>query len=165
MSLRHTETNLRHTEASLADCHTVHKPLPYRVRAVFLACFKIKYLLVREVEESLVYLVCFSMSGVTHIINGGAIVSGVRVGRPNKEISEFKNIPMSRMKKHKKDNTDFINAGNSHEDYDITRKSHKRHTDVHDHDIIARVHELVDTDPSKSIRAMARELEVSATLV
>ena len=31
--------------------------------------------------------------------------------------------------------------------------------DTHNHDIVARVQELVDTDPSKSMRAMARELE------
>ena len=30
MSLRHTETKLSHTEASLPGRHTVHKPLPYR---------------------------------------------------------------------------------------------------------------------------------------
>ena len=35
----------------------------------------------------------------------------------------------------------------------------------HDHEIVARVQELVDTDPSKSMRTMAGELEVSAILV
>ena len=69
---------------------------------------------------------------------------------------------MSRVKKHKKDYTDFINTGNSSEDYDITRKSHKGCSDAHDDNIVARVQELVDTDPSKSMRAMARELEDSA---
>ena len=43
------------------------------------------------------------MSGVTHIINPGAIVSDVRAGRSNKEISEFNNIPMRTENKHKKD--------------------------------------------------------------
>ena len=33
MSLRHTETNLRHTEASLPDRHTVQEPPPYSTRA------------------------------------------------------------------------------------------------------------------------------------
>ena len=32
MSLRHTETNLRHSEASLPDRHTEHEPLPYSTR-------------------------------------------------------------------------------------------------------------------------------------
>ena len=32
MSLRSTETNLRHTESSLPDRHTVHEPPPYRTR-------------------------------------------------------------------------------------------------------------------------------------
>ena len=56
----------------------------------------------RTCAESLVYiastwcnLVCFSMSGETHIINRGAIVSGVHEERTNKEISKFKNIPMN----------------------------------------------------------------------
>ena len=86
-----------------------------------------------------------------------------RAGRSNKEISEFNNIPMSTVKKHT--NTDFIDAGNSPEDCDITRESQKRRSDAHNHDIFARFQELVNTDPSKSMRAMARELEVSATLV
>ena len=33
MSLRHTETNLGHTEFILPDCHTVHKPAPYSTHA------------------------------------------------------------------------------------------------------------------------------------
>ena len=65
----------------------------------------------------------------------------------------------------KKDYTDFIDAGNSPEDKDITRKSHKRRNNAHDHDIVTRVQELFDRDPSNSMRAMACELEVSATLV
>ena len=32
MSLRHTETNLRHIEASLPDFHTLHEPPPYSTR-------------------------------------------------------------------------------------------------------------------------------------
>ena len=60
---------------------------------------------------------------------------------------------------------DFIDVGISPEDYDITRKPHKRRSNPHNQEIVARVQELVDTDPSKSLRAMARELEVSATLV
>ena len=69
------------------------------------------------------------------------------------------------MKKHKKDYMDFIDVGNSPEDYDITRKPHKCRSDTHNHEIVARVQELVDTDFSKSMGAMAHELEVSATLV
>ena len=72
---------------------------------------------------------------------------------------------MSTVKKHKKDYTDLIDAGNSPEDYDITRKSHKCRSDARYHNIVARVQELVDTDPLNSMRAMAHELEVSATLV
>ena len=105
------------------------------------------------------------MSVVKHLINCGVIVSGVCAGRSNKEISEFNNIPMSTVKKHKKEYMDFIDAGNSPEDYDITRKSHKCHSNAHDHEIVSRVQELVNTNPSKSMRAMACELEVSATLV
>ena len=44
-------------------------------------------------------------------------------------------------------------------------KPHKRRSNAHNHKIVARVQELVNTDPSKLMRAMARELEVSATLV
>ena len=92
-------------------------------------------------------------------------ISKVRARRSNKEISKFNNIPMSTVKKHKKDYTDFIDTGNSPEDYDITSKSHKRCSNAQGYDIVARVQELVDTDPSKSMRAMTHELEVSTTLV
>ena len=73
----------------------------------------------------------------------------------------LQHIPLSTVKKHKKD----YNGGNSPEAYDITRKIHKRHRDTHDHEIGARVHELVNMDPSKSMRAMSCELEVSVTLI
>ena len=63
---------------------------------------------------------------------------------------------------HKKDCTGFINKSNIPEDYDITRKINKPRSDAHDHGIVARG-ELVYMDPSKSMRAMARELKVSAT--
>ena len=65
------------------------------------------------------------MSGETHIINRRAIVSGVHAGRTTKEISKFNNIPISTVKKFKKDYKDFIDAGNIPEDYDSTRKLHK----------------------------------------
>ena len=105
------------------------------------------------------------MSGLTQIINRRAIVSGVSVRKMNKEISDFNNIPMSTVKKHKKDYNNFVNPGNSPEAYDITRKIHQGCSNSHNHDIVARVQELVDTDPSKSMRAMAHELEVSVTMV
>ena len=56
------------------------------------------------------------------------------------------------MKKDMKDYMDFIDAGKIPEDYVITRKNHKRCCNAHNHDIVARVQELVDTDPSKSMR-------------
>ena len=71
---------------------------------------------------------------------------------------------MSTVKKQKKEYNDFINMGNSPEAYDVTRKIHKRCSNAQDHDIVAGVQKLVDMDPSKSMRAMAPELEVSATL-
>ena len=87
------------------------------------------------------------MSGLTQIINAGAIVSEVNAGKTNKGISDFNNIPMRRVKKHKKDYNHFIKEGNSPEAYDIPRKIHKRCSDLHNHDVVARVQELVDTDP------------------
>ena len=104
------------------------------------------------------------MSGLTQLINHRTIVSRVHAGKMNKDISDFNNIPMSTVKKHKKDYNYLINMGNSPEAYDITRKIHKPCSDTQDHDIVAGVQEFVDTDPSKSKRAMAPELEVSVTL-
>ena len=45
------------------------------------------------------------------IINAGGIVCVVRTGRTNNVVSEFNKIPMSMVKKEKKDYTDFINKG------------------------------------------------------
>ena len=39
MNLRHTETNLRRTESSLLDRHTVHEPLLYVQNNFFKALF------------------------------------------------------------------------------------------------------------------------------
>ena len=56
-------------------------------------------------------------------------------------------IPVSMVKKQKKDYIYFIHAGNSPDTYDIPRKIHKRCSDPNNHDVVARVQELVDTDP------------------
>ena len=79
------------------------------------------------------------MSGLTKIINPRAIVSGVHAGKTNKEISDFKKIPVSMVKKQKKDYIYFIHAGNSPDTYDIPRKIHKGRSNVQDHDIVERV--------------------------
>ena len=65
------------------------------------------------------------------------LVSRVFAGKMNREISDFNNIPMSTVKKHKKDYNNFINMGNSPETYDLTRKIHKCYSAPQDHDIIA----------------------------
>ena len=48
----------------------------------------------------------------THNQSWSNSIWSLRAGRSNKEISEFNNIPMSKVKKNKKDYMDFIDVGN-----------------------------------------------------
>jgi hypothetical protein len=46
------------------------------------------------------------------------------------------------------------------EDFSSNRKIHKKRSDTLGVDIIARLQELVDQDPSRSMRSLARELDI-----
>jgi hypothetical protein len=60
---------------------------------------------------------------------------------------------------------DFIAAGGLLEDFSSNRKAHKKRSDSLGVDIVARLQELVDQDPSRSMRSLARELNISEFVV
>ena len=63
---------------------------------------------------------------------------------------------MSTMKKHKKDYMDFIDVGD--EDYNIMWKPHKRHSNAHNQEIVARVQELVLQPQKRSVYVEGDEI-------
>jgi len=52
----------------------------------------------------------------------------------------------------------FIAGGGLPEDFKTNRKDHKRRSDTLDNAIVADLQQLVDQDPGRSMRSMAREL-------
>jgi DNA-binding Lrp family transcriptional regulator len=59
----------------------------------------------------------------------------------------------------------FIAAGGLPEDFSSARKSHKRRSEALDDDIVATLQNLVDEDPGRSMRSLARELGISEKTV
>ncbi len=60
---------------------------------------------------------------------------------------------------------DFITAGGLPADFSSNRKTHKKRSGSLGVDIVARLQELVDQDPSRSMRSLARELNISEFVV
>ncbi len=59
----------------------------------------------------------------------------------------------------------FVAEGNKPEDFSAKRKQHKKRSDAMDRAFIMDVERLIQEDPSRSMRAIACELNVSATVV
>lgn len=105
------------------------------------------------------------MSALIEEAQRGAIVSGVRAGKTNREISEFNNIAISTVKDVAKAYRIFIEEGGKDEDYDIKRKTPRRRSDAHGPEIVAQVQELINQDPGRSMRKIAADLSVSDFLI
>ncbi len=60
---------------------------------------------------------------------------------------------------------DFIAAGGLLKDFSSDRKTHKKRSDSLGVDIVARLQELIDQDPSGSMRSLAKELNISEFVV
>jgi hypothetical protein len=85
------------------------------------------------------------------------IASGLHAGRTVSEIVKFHNLSKSTVKRVKRRYNAFIAGGGLLEDFEMTRKDHKRQSDTLDDAIVADIQELVDQDPGRSMRLMARE--------
>ncbi len=105
------------------------------------------------------------MNGTLQEAQRGAIVTGIRAERTSREIADFNNISYNTVKHIAREYNNFIEEGGQDEKFDIKRKPHHRRSDAHSMEIVDRVQEAINTDPGRSMRRMAEELEVSEWLV
>jgi hypothetical protein len=93
------------------------------------------------------------------------IVSGLRAGRSVPEIVKFNNLKKSTVCDVKRGYDDFIAARGLLEDFSSDRKTHKKRSNFLGVDIVTRLQELVNQDTSRSMRSLARELNISEFIV
>ncbi len=93
------------------------------------------------------------------------IVSGLRAGRTVKEIKDFSNIKKSTVYDVKKKYDEFIASGGSPDSFEFARKIHKRRSGYKGTALAEDLWELVSMDPSRSMRSMPQEMNISRTTV
>jgi hypothetical protein len=93
------------------------------------------------------------------------ILSGLRAGRTVSEIVSFNNVSKSTVKRLKRCYDKFIAGGGLPEDFSSERKGHRRRSDALDDNTVATLQQLVDRDPGRSMRSLARELGISEKTV
>jgi hypothetical protein len=91
------------------------------------------------------------------------IITRLRAGRTVSEIVRFNKKSTVHDVKQRCD--DFIAGGGLPEDFSSHRKVHRRRSDTLDASIVAKLQALVDQDPGRSLRSLARELEISEFVV
>jgi hypothetical protein len=89
------------------------------------------------------------------------IISGLLAGRSVKEIVKFHNLKRTTVWDIKRHYDTFIASRGLSEDFSAERKTHSRRSDAKDIIIVACLQELVDQDPGRSMRRLARELGIS----
>ena len=105
------------------------------------------------------------MNGNLQEAQRGAIVTGIRAGRTNREIADFNNISYNTVKNYAREYNNFIEEGGQDEEFEIKRKRHCRRSDAHNKELVDRVQQLINDNPGRSMRKMAEELEVSEWLI
>jgi hypothetical protein len=105
------------------------------------------------------------MNGKLQEAQRGAIDTGIRALRTNREITDFNNISYNTVKNFSREYHSFIEEGGQDEDFDVKRKKHSRRSDAHSMDLVERVQELINEDPGRSMRKLAEDLEVSEYLI
>ncbi len=93
------------------------------------------------------------------------IVTGLCAGRSVPEIVKFHKLKKSTLRDVKRCYDAFIAAEGLPEDFSSDRKIHKKRSNSPGGDIVARLQELVDQGPSRSMRSLARELNISKFVV
>ncbi|QQP52246.1 Transposable element tcb2 transposase, partial [Caligus rogercresseyi] len=89
------------------------------------------------------------------------MVCGFRAGRTNIEIATFNNIPHGTVRNFRMTYNKFVEDGGKEEEFDVTNGKRKRRSDAHDDDIVDNIQQIIDKDPGRSMRGIARELSVS----
>jgi NADH:ubiquinone oxidoreductase subunit E len=95
----------------------------------------------------------------------GAIVTGIRARRTNREIADFNNLSVNTMNSFARKYHNFIEEGGQDEDFDIKRKQHRHRSDAHSMEIVEKVQEAINDNPRRFMRKLAEELEVSEWLI
>ena len=90
-----------------------------------------------------------------------AIVVGLRAGRTAGEIAEFNKLPRSLCYRIKKEFDGRVVGGENHDEVSVQRKTHKRRRDsIRTPEFVEELQNAIDEDPGKSMRCLARELNV-----
>ena len=79
------------------------------------------------------------MNGNLQDAQRGAIVTGIRVGRTNREIADFNNISYNTVKSYAREYNNFIEEKGQDEEFDIKTKQHRRRSDAHSMELVDRV--------------------------
>ncbi len=69
----------------------------------------------------------------------GAIVTGIRTRRTNREIAAFNNMTINTVKNFVREYHNFIEEGGEDQEFDIKRKQHKRRSNAHSMEIVEKV--------------------------
>ena len=95
-----------------------------------------------------------------------AIVIGLRAGRTPREIADFNNLPRSLCYRVRSEFNEKLSAGEDAEDISVERRPHRRRSDsLRTSEFIEQVQNMVDEDPGRSMRSLARELQVDEKTV
>jgi hypothetical protein len=93
------------------------------------------------------------------------IITGLRAGRTVSEIVRFNNLKKSTVRNVKRRYDDFIAGGGLPEEFSSDRKVHRRTSDTLDASIVTKLQALVDQDPGRSMRSLARKLKISEFVI
>lgn len=94
---------------------------------------------------------------ITEEMKRHAVIVALHAGNKIPEVATFLKVDRSFVYKIKRS----LDESGSDAQSVAKRKKHSRRSDsIRDHDFITKVEKIVDDDPSKSIRAIARELQV-----
>ncbi|UYV80156.1 hypothetical protein LAZ67_18001842, partial [Cordylochernes scorpioides] len=94
--------------------------------------------------------------------NRAAIIVALRAGRSPKEIVDFLKLPKTTIYRVKKQ----FDEADSNKEGIATRKKHSRRSDrVRDEEFVKNVKEKIDGNPGKSMRAIAKEMDVGSMTI
>jgi transposase len=105
------------------------------------------------------------MNGQQQECARGAIVTGIRTRRTNREIINFNKMSVNTVKNFVREYQNFIEEGGEDHEFDIKRKQHRHCSNAHSMEIVEQVQEAINEDPGGSMRKLAEELEVSEWLI
>jgi hypothetical protein len=93
------------------------------------------------------------------------VVSGFCARRTAKEIIQFHDIKKSTVNDIKKKWDTHIAAGGSSDDFEMRRKIHKRRSNSKGAVLAEDLWDIIDRDPGRSMRSIAKEISVSECTV